>query len=217
MRRVTDIRKLRKNYQAVVLDKRKAKKDPFDQFHVWFEEALASDFVEPNAMNLATVSSAGNVSSRMVLLKAYDKSGFVFFTNYSSDKARDLQSTRTAALCFWWDMLYRQVRISGRVEKIPAADSAEYFRSRPRGSQLGALASQQSEVIKDYSVLERAYRRLESRYREQEPIPCPAHWGGYRVIPSQFEFWQGRPNRLHDRLRYLPTPAGDWKLERLSP
>lgn len=217
MPRVTDIRKLRKNYQTVVLEKRKAKKNPFDQFHAWFEEALAADFVEPNAMNLATVSRAGDISSRMVLLKAYDKSGFVFFTNYNSDKAQDLQSTRIAALCFWWDMLYRQVRITGHVEKIPAADSAEYFQTRPRGSQLGALASQQSKVIKDYSVLERAYRRLETRYRGQEVIPSPTHWGGFRVIPSQFEFWQGRPNRLHDRLRYSLAPSGDWKVERLSP
>ena len=199
-----------------MLDKQKAKKNPFDQFRLWFDEVLALEFVEPNAMNLATVSSMGEISSRMVLLKAFDETGFVFFTNYNSDKARDLQSTRTAALCFWWDTLYRQVRISGQVEKIPAADSAEYFHSRPRGSQLGTMASQQSRVIKDYSVLEKAYQRLEQRYQGQA-IPCPEHWGGYRVIPGLFEFWQGRPNRLHDRLRYSLVPAGEWKLERLSP
>ncbi|MCY4642733.1 MAG: pyridoxamine 5'-phosphate oxidase [Gammaproteobacteria bacterium] len=217
MRRKTDIHKLRKNYQTVVLDKQKAKKNPFDQFGVWFDEVLASEFVEPNAMNLATVNNTGHVSSRMVLLKAFDETGFVFFTNYNSAKAQDLRSTRIAALCFWWDRLYRQVRISGRVEKIPAADSAEYFHTRPRGSQLGAIASQQSEVIADYSVLERAYSRLEQHYHGKESIPCPEHWGGYRVIPSEFEFWQGRPNRLHDRLRYSLIPTGEWKLERLSP
>ena len=186
MRRYSDIQKMRKNYPTVVLDKKKARSNPFDQFRLWFDEALASDFIEPNAMNLATVSSSGSLSSRMVLLKAYDETGFVFFTNYNSDKARDLQSTQTAALCFWWDMLYRQVRISGRVEKISAADSAEYFQSRPRGSQLGAMASQQSTVIQDYSVLESAYRQLEQHYRDQEEIPCPEHWGGYRVIPGVF-------------------------------
>lgn len=167
-------------------------------------------------MNLATVSRTGGVSSRMVLLKGFDEAGFVFFTNYNSSKAQDLLATRTAALCFWWDKLYRQVRISGRVEKIPAADSAEYFRSRPRGSQLGTLASQQSQVIGDYSVLEQSYKQLRQRYQGQE-IPCPEHWGGYRIIPDQFEFWQGRPNRLHDRLRYTLSSDREWKLERLSP
>ena len=203
-------------YHPATLDEQTAARSPFEQFRRWFEEMLASGFTEPHAVNLATVSRTGEVSSRMVLLKAFDEAGFVFFTNYNSSKARDLHATRTAALCFWWDKLYRQVRISGQVEKIPAADSAEYFRSRPRGSQLGTLASQQSQVIGDYSVLEQAYRHLQQRYQGQE-IPCPEHWGGYRIIPDQFEFWQGRPNRLHDRLRYTPASGREWKLERLSP
>ncbi|MCZ6564881.1 MAG: pyridoxamine 5'-phosphate oxidase [Gammaproteobacteria bacterium] len=211
-----DINKLRNNYQTVMLNKQIAKKNPFAQFQLWFDEVLASELSEPNAMNLATVSKEGEVSSRMVLLKTFDETGFVFFTNYNSSKAQDIQSTKNAAINFWWDMLYRQVRIDGRVEKIPREDSVEYFHSRPVGSQIGAIASQQSRVIKNYTALEKEYQRLEQYYKNQE-IPCPEHWGGYRVIPKLFEFWQGRPNRLHDRLRYTQTSTEAWSIERLSP
>lgn len=211
-----DINKLRNNYQTVMLNKQIAKKNPFTQFQLWFDEVLASELSEPNAMNLATVSKEGEVSSRMVLLKTFDETGFVFFTNYNSSKAQDIQSTKNAAINFWWDMLYRQVRIDGRVEKIPREDSVEYFHSRPVGSQIGAIASQQSRVIKNYTALEKEYQRLEQYYKNQE-IPCPEHWGGYRVIPKLFEFWQGRPNRLHDRLRYTQTSTEAWSIERLSP
>jgi len=211
-----DINKLRNNYQTVILNKQIAKKNPFAQFQLWFDEVLASELSEPNAMNLATVSKEGEVSSRMVLLKTFDETGFVFFTNYNSSKAQDIQSTKNAAINFWWDMLYRQVRIDGRVEKIPREDSVGYFHSRPVGSQIGAIASQQSRVIKNYTVLEKEYQRLEQYYKNQE-IPCPEHWGGYRVIPKLFEFWQGRPNRLHDRLRYTQTSTEAWSIERLSP
>jgi pyridoxamine 5'-phosphate oxidase len=211
-----DINKLRNNYQTVMLNKQIAKKNPFAQFQLWFDEVLASELSEPNAMNLATTSKEGEVSSRMVLLKTFDETGFVFFTNYNSSKAQDIQSTKNAAINFWWDMLYRQVRIDGRVEKIPREDSVEYFHSRPVGSQIGAIASQQSRVIKNYTALEKEYQRLEQYYKNQE-IPCPEHWGGYRVIPKLFEFWQGRPNRLHDRLRYTQTSTEAWSIERLSP
>lgn len=211
-----DINKLRNNYQTVMLNKQIAKKNPFAQFQLWFDEVLASELSEPNAMNLATVSKEGEVSSRMLLLKTFDETGFVFFTNYNSSKAQDIQSTKNAAINFWWDMLYRQVRIDGRVEKIPREDSVEYFHSRPVGSQIGAIASQQSRVIKNYTALEKEYQRLEQYYKNQE-IPCPEHWGGYRVIPKLFEFWQGRPNRLHDRLRYTQTSTEAWSIERLSP
>jgi len=211
-----DINKLRNNYQTVILNKQIAKKNPFAQFQLWFDEVLASELSEPNAMNLATVSKEGEVSSRMVLLKTFDETGFVFFTNYNSSKAQDIQSTKNAAINFWWDMLYRQVRIDGRVEKIPREDSVGYFHSRPVGSQIGAIASQQSRVIKNYTALEKEYQRLEQYYKNQE-IPCPEHWGGYRVIPKLFEFWQGRPNRLHDRLRYTQTSTEAWSIERLSP
>lgn len=211
-----DINKLRNNYQTVMLNKQIAKKNPFAQFQLWFDEVLASELSEPNAMNLATASKEGEVSSRMVLLKTFDETGFVFFTNYNSSKAQDIQSTKNVAINFWWDMLYRQVRIDGRVEKIPREDSVEYFHSRPVGSQIGAIASQQSRVIKNYTALEKEYQRLEQYYKNQE-IPCPEHWGGYRVIPKLFEFWQGRPNRLHDRLRYTQTSTEAWSIERLSP
>lgn len=199
-----------------MLEKQKSEKNPVAQFQLWFNEALATEFIEPSAMNLATVSKDGEASSRMVLLKAFDETGFVFFTNYNSHKAQDLHSTKQAALNFWWDKLYRQVQISGQVEKIPRKDSVEYFHTRPIGSQIGAVASQQSTVIESYAVLENEYQRVEQQYQNQE-IPCPEHWGGYRVIPNLFEFWQGRPNRLHDRLRYTLTSTDGWKIERLSP
>ena len=199
-----------------MLEKQKANKNPFEQFKLWFDEVLATEFIEPNAMNIATVTEDGELSSRMVLLKEFDERGFVFFTNYNSLKAQDLQNTKTAALNFWWDKLYRQVRISGQVEKISRQESVEYFRTRPVGSQLGALASQQSEIIESYSILEQQYQDLEKQYKNSE-IPCPEHWGGYRVVPTLFEFWQGRPNRLHDRLRYTRVSTNLWKIERLSP
>lgn len=211
-----EIHQLRKNYQTKMLEKNNANKNPFSQFQIWFDEARAAEFVEPNAMNLATANSEGVISSRMVLLKAFNDTGFVFFTNYGSNKAQDLHATKMAALNFWWDKLYRQVRIQGRVEKVSSQESDEYFHSRPRGSQIGGATSKQSSVIDNYKALEDEYQRLEKKFENQE-IPRPEHWGGYRVIPEEFEFWQGRPNRLHDRLRYVKTGPGDWKIERLSP
>ena len=149
------------------------------------------------------------------ILKGFDEDGFVFFTNYESNKASDIASTQQASLTFWWDKLHRQIRIRGTVEKVTRKESEEYFYSRPRGSQIGAVASKQSEVIQDYAFLENEYKTIEDQYQNQE-IPCPQHWGGYRVMPVEFEFWQGRPNRLHDRMRYSKTNT-DWKIERLSP
>ncbi len=210
-----NIEDLRQHYASATLEEAKANKDPFKQFQIWFDEAVAADFVEPNAMNIATVNSQGEISSRMVLLKGFDSQGFVFFSNYESNKAKDIASTKQAALTFWWDKLHRQVRIHGSVEKVSREETIEYFHSRPRGSQIGAVASMQSHVIKDYAYLENEYKKIESMYADQE-IPCPEHWGGYRVIPEQFEFWQGRPNRLHDRLRYTKT-SDNWNIERLSP
>jgi len=211
----TNIPNLRQNYASSTLEEANADKDPFKQFQTWFDEAVAADFMEPNAMNIATVNSAGELSSRMVLLKGFDPSGFVFFTNYESNKANDLASTKQCALTFWWDKLHRQVRVRGSVEKIKREETVEYFHSRPRGSQIGAIASKQSSVIENYAFLESEYKKIEEKYEGQE-IPCPDRWGGYRVLPEQFEFWQGRPNRLHDRLRYTKINA-DWKIERLSP
>lgn len=211
-----DVNKLRQNYRLELLIKQNIPENPLTLFQQWFDDALTADFVEPSAMNLATVNNNGDVSSRMVLLKAFDDQGFVFFTNYNSQKAQDLNDTKQAALNIWWDKLYRQIRISGRVEKVTREESVEYFHSRPVGSQLGAIASQQSEVIENYSVLENEFKRLEQKYTNLE-IPCPDHWGGYRVISDLIEFWQGRPNRLHDRLRYTLISKDSWKLERLSP
>lgn len=211
-----DVNKLRQNYRLELLIKQNIPENPLTLFQQWFDDALTADFVEPSAMNLATVNNNGDVSSRMVLLKAFDDQGFVFFTNYNSQKAQDLNDTKQAALNTWWDKLYRQIRISGRVEKVTREESVEYFHSRPVGSQLGAIASQQSEVIENYSVLENEFKRLEQKFTNRK-IPCPDHWGGYRVIPDLIEFWQGRPNRLHDRLRYTLISKDSWKLERLSP
>ena len=211
-----NIKDLRQNYEMRTLDEDNVNKDPFKQFQLWMDEALAADFVEPNAMNVATVNKDGDISSRMVLLKGFDEQGFVFFTNYQSNKANDLASINKAALNVWWDKLHRQVRVNGAVEKVSREETVKYFHSRPRGSQIGAVASQQSRVIKNHVVLEEEYKQIESQFEGQE-IPCPEHWGGYRVIPEQFEFWQGRPNRLHDRLRYAKTDSDVWKIERLSP
>lgn len=211
-----NIKDLRQNYETRPLVESEANKDPFQQFKLWLDEALAADFVEPNAMNIATLSQDGDISSRMVLLKGFDEQGFVFFTNYNSNKADDLESAKQAALNIWWDKLHRQVRINGDVEKVSRQETVEYFHSRPRGSQIGAIASEQSQVIKNHSVLADEYSRIEALYEGKE-IPCPEHWGGYRVIPAKFEFWQGRPNRLHDRLRYKKSKSGDWDIERLSP
>ena len=210
-----NVQALRQKYESLSLEEDKVDQNPFKQFQIWFEEATAEDFIEPTAMNIATVSLKGEISSRMVLLKAFDENGFVFFTNYNSSKAQDLLATKTAALNFWWDKLFRQVRIHGQVQKISQDESKEYFHSRPRGSQLGAIASSQSQVIENYKTLEDEYKRLEQRFDEMD-IPYPDHWGGFCVVPNHFEFWQGRPNRLHDRLRYTKT-TNDWKIERLSP
>jgi pyridoxamine 5'-phosphate oxidase len=211
-----NIKDLRQNYETHALEEDKANKNPFKQFQLWLDEALAAEFVEPTAMNIATVNKAGGISSRMVLLKGFDEQGFVFFTNYQSNKANDLASVNKAALNVWWDKLHRQVRINGLVEKVTRAETVEYFHSRPRGSQIGAVASQQSRVIKTHVELEEEYKKIELQYKNQE-IPCPDHWGGYRVIPELFEFWQGRPNRLHDRLRYVKTDSDEWEISRLSP
>lgn len=211
-----NIKDLRQHYETRALEEDNANKDPFKLFQLWLDEALAADFVEPNAMNIATVNQDGEISSRMVLLKGFDAQGFVFFTNYESHKASDIASTNKAALNIWWDKLHRQVRVNGTVEKVSRDETVDYFHSRPRGSQIGAIASRQSQVIKNHATLEKAYKEIEATYTDQE-IPCPDHWGGYRVIPEQFEFWQGRPNRLHDRLRYAKANTGDWVIDRLSP
>lgn len=191
--------------------------DPIKQFKSWLDEAMQTDMLEPNAMNLATCNKEGALSSRMVLLKEVDERGFVFFTNYESRKAADIEAYAQAALCFWWGVLERQVRIEGSVELISEQDSDEYFASRTRGSQIGAIASKQSGRLDSYQQLRDQVTQVEQQFADTEQIPRPKYWGGYRVIPQRIEFWLGRPNRLHERLCYTRTADGSWEIDRLSP
>lgn len=207
---------IRTDYKKGVLDEHDVLKDPFAQFDQWFKEAVHSRIPEVNAMTVATADAHGRPSARMVLLKQYDAHGFVFFTNYGSAKAKDLTVNPQAALLLFWEPLERQVRMVGRVEKVTPAESFEYFRKRPVDSQLGAWASQQSSEISARSLLEKAFMEMLEKFRNGE-IPLPPQWGGYRVIPDEFEFWQGRSNRLHDRIAYRRQQDGTWKIVRLSP
>lgn len=206
---------LRKDFKKGSLDEKEVERNPFDQFNRWFKEAVASEIPEVNAMTLATASRSGRPSARTVLLKQYDDRGFVFFTNYGSRKAHDLAENPQAALLLFWEPLERQVRIVGRTEKVSPAESFEYFRTRPIDSQLGAWASQQSSEISARALLEKAFGEMLEKFKSGE-VPLPPFWGGYRIVPDEFEFWQGRPNRLHDRIRYTGT-AGGWRIARLSP
>jgi len=207
---------LRKEFKRGVLDEREVERNPFDQFNTWFKEAIASEIPEVNAMTLATASNSGRPSARTVLLKQYDDKGFVFFSNYESAKAKEIDENPFAALLFFWEPLERQVRITGRVEKTTVAESFEYFRSRPIDSQLGAWASQQSSVISARSLLEKAFGEMLEKFKNGH-IPLPPFWGGYRVLPDEFEFWQGRASRLHDRIQYKGQSGKEWKIARLSP
>jgi pyridoxamine 5'-phosphate oxidase len=209
------IANMRISYTYGELLEEHADTDPFRQFASWFEQATAANLPEPNAMTLATVGADGRPAARVVLLKGVDH-GFVFFTNYESRKGNDLSVHPYAALVFYWYEQHRQVRIEGCVEQVSAAESDEYYNSRPAGSRLGAWASAQSRVIASRTVLEQRIAELEAQYADQEAIPRPPYWGGFRVIPDQIEFWQGRPSRLHDRLRYRLVD-GVWVRERLSP
>jgi pyridoxamine 5'-phosphate oxidase len=190
--------------------------NPFRQFRAWYERALSADLPQPEAMTMATATPDGRPSARMVLLRGHDEKGFVFFTNYDGRKGDELTANPRAALVFYWPELDRQIRIEGRVEKATPQESDAYWQSRPRGSQLGAWASPQSEVIESREVLEARLREAEARFGEG-PVPRPPFWGGYRVVPEAIEFWQEGPSRLHDRLRYFRLPGGGWRLERLSP
>lgn len=206
---------LRRDYRSHVLVESEAAADPLIQFRRWFDEAVRAELLEPNAMTLATVTPTGDPAARTVLLKDLDATGFVFFTNYESAKGRDLTRQPRACLLFFWAELERQVRITGRVDRLTPDESLAYFRSRPRGSQLGAWASPQSRVIASRDVLDDALAQFETTYADGD-IPLPPFWGGYRVIPDAVEFWQGRTSRLHDRLLY--SRDGDhWARVRLAP
>ena len=207
---------LRKDYSLAGLTEKDLAKDPFRQFEKWFEEAQAAKVIEPNAMTLSTVDSRGHPSARIVLLKAIDGRGFVFFSNYESRKGRELAGNPRASLLFPWIALERQVIIEGPVTRVSREESETYFHSRPRASQLSAWVSQQSAIIPGRAVLEDSLKVLEKKYAGAE-IPLPPNWGGYRVTPETIEFWQGRRSRLHDRLRFRREKDGSWSVERLAP
>ncbi len=212
---MTKIADLRKNYSQAGLLETDIVANPFEQFKIWFDQAVAADILEPNAMTIATVTADGKPSARIVLLKDFDDRGFVFYTNYHSQKGIELQKCPYAALVFLWADLERQVRIEGKVELVAEVEATEYFHSRPASSQLGAWASDQSTVITDRSILDQKLQQLATEYQDTV-IPKPPHWGGVRVIPQEIEFWQGRPSRLHDRLRYQLVD-GEWQIDRLAP
>jgi len=209
-----NIADLRQEYMRAGLAEADALPDPLLQFERWFKEALAAQLPLANAMTLATVSAAGAPDARVVLLKGVENGGFVFYTNYQSRKGRELASRPEACLVFLWTQLERQVRIEGKVEKVSATESDKYFSTRPAGARLSASASAQSEVVPDRAFLETEVEKIKAKHGDSPPRP--AHWGGYCVIPSQIEFWQGRENRLHDRLLYTLN-SGAWKIERLAP
>jgi len=209
------ITELRREYRLASLDVADVDADPVAEFGKWMEQALRADLPEPHAMTLATASADGVPSARVVLLRGYDAGGFTFFTDYRSRKGQELADNPRACAVFFWPELERQVRVSGTVRKSSREESGTYFRTRPPGSRLGAWASIQSAVIADRGVLEERFREAAARFGAGE-VPLPDHWGGYRIVPVEFEFWQGRESRLHDRLRY--RKQGDlWRLERLSP
>ena len=198
------------------LDEASIDRDPIALFQRWFKDAQTANLPLPEAMTLATVNSDGRPSARMLLLKQVDRDGFVFFTNYNSSKATQLEKNNAAALVFHWTATERQVRVEGRVVKTSADESRAYFQTRPRESQIGAWASPQSEIIESRSILEQRKAQLEEKYRDR-PIDCPPFWGGYRLIPDRIEFWKGRIGRLHDRILYTRTEDGSWTFQRLAP
>jgi pyridoxamine 5'-phosphate oxidase len=210
------IKNLRKDYDSDRLNEDNIDKNPFEQFKNWLNLALSSDVPEPTAMTLSTVDKDNRPSSRIVLLKGVEDNGFVFYTNYDSRKGKEMLSNTYVSLNFFWHQLERQVRIDGHALKVKAEDSDEYFNSRPRESQIGAWTSLQSSPITSREVLESKYKELEQFYLNKE-VPRPHNWGGFIVIPYQFEFWQGRPNRLHDRFQYKLLKDTNWLIERLSP
>ncbi|MCB0615216.1 MAG: pyridoxamine 5'-phosphate oxidase [Lewinellaceae bacterium] len=212
-----DIRNLRKDYSAHTLGAGDVKESPILQFSAWFEEAVAAQLPEPNAMTLATSTLDGAPSARIVLLKGVDEQGFVFYTNYESRKGKVLSQNPRAALVFLWHELQRQVRVEGGVERVSMEESEAYFQSRPKGSQIGAWVSPQSQLIASREDLEEKAAALERQYARAEYLPLPPNWGGFRLRPTLIEFWQGRSNRLHDRIQYSLQANDKWKIERLAP
>ncbi len=205
---------IRREYEGIPLDKKSVDPDPFKQFSMWFEKAVQDVSLDANAMTLSTVSEEGQPSTRTVLLKEFDKSGFVFYTNYKSRKAHHIQNNSRVSMTLFWPELMRQIHVEGNAQKVPETQSDEYFKSRPVASQLGAWASSQSEEVESRSVLKQKIKGYEEKFGDD--IPRPPHWGGFKIVPHRIEFWQGRLNRLHDRICYSLEDE-DWVIKRLSP
>ena len=203
-------------FELYELREQDLEQSPFKQFGKWFDEAQHKDHVLPNAFALATSDKKNRPSVRMLLMKDFSEHGFVFYTNSESRKGEELSQNQSASICFWWDRSERQVRIEGKIQVVDSTEADAYFKSRPRGSQIGAWASPQSSVIPDREVLEGRYSEIEEKYDGLD-VPRPLYWNGYRLVPSSIEFWQGRPDRLHDRLRFTQSSSGKWIVERLAP
>jgi pyridoxamine 5'-phosphate oxidase len=212
-----DLTAIRTEYARAGLHERDVDPSPIVQLDKWLHDAIAAEHPEPTAMTLATAGADGEPAARVVLLKGIDDRGLVFYTGYESDKGRQLFANPRAAACFFWVLLERQARVTGRVSKVSREETEAYFRSRPRASQLGAWASEQSAVIGGRAELEGRLADVQARFGEQGEVPCPPQWGGYRIVPDRVELWQGRPSRLHDRLRYTRKGDASWLIERLSP
>ena len=214
---MTDLKDLRENYELGELLEGNIHQDPMQQFSIWMEDAIKSDEKEPNSMVLSTIRENGAPTSRVVLVKEIDPDGLIFYTNYNSDKAKQIKNSPMVALNFNWLSLQRQVRIEGSVEKIGSERATKYFQSRPKSSQIGAWVSAQSEIIKSRKTLEEAKKALDEKYKEISVLPKPPHWGGFKIIPHTIEFWQGRRSRLHDRIRYTQKAKKSWLIGRVSP
>lgn len=212
-----NLQNLREDYRKSTLEEKDAAENPFEQFGNWFNEALKAEIPEPNAMVVASVNVKGFPSARVVLLKGFDENGFIFYTNYNSQKGQELTENPNCAVVFNWLELERQIRIEGIAEKLSAEESTDYFHKRPKKSQIGAWASPQSEVIETRDILEENLENLQKEYVDSENLPRPKHWGGFRIKASRIEFWQGRSSRLHDRLNYEKNENNVWKRERLAP
>ncbi|HMQ45932.1 MAG TPA: pyridoxamine 5'-phosphate oxidase [Saprospiraceae bacterium] len=212
-----NINDLRAEYSNQKMDKGDLSSNPFEQFSRWFKEAVTAQIPEPNAFTLASINTSGLPSARVVLLKELNEKGFVFFTNYNSRKAKDFEYNPHAAMVFSWLELQRQIRVEGTVEKISTQESEAYFQSRPKGSQIGAWASPQSQIVENRELLDAAVEKLSQQYADADHLPLPPFWGGYLIKPNRLEFWQGRTSRLHDRFEYLLEAENTWKIQRLAP